>query len=100
MFGTPEQPGIVPRTVEQIFSTINCLTTPQNKQDNNPVNSDVIFLVKMSYVELYNNTFRSLLNDPPASQVESSSPTKYKRDLGNKIEGEKMRGRSDELGIS
>ncbi|GMH54519.1 hypothetical protein TL16_g01690 [Triparma laevis f. inornata] len=86
MFGTPEQPGIVPRTVEQIFSTINCLTTPQNKQNNNPVNSDVIFLVKMSYVELYNNTFRSLLNDPPASQVESSSPTKYKRDLGNKIE--------------
>ncbi|GMH58955.1 hypothetical protein TrST_g10249 [Triparma strigata] len=96
MFGTNENPGIVPRTVEQIFSTINSLTSSSVNppQHNTPVNSDVIFLVKMSYVELYNNTFRSLLDDPnPGDAPKKGHPnppspqmSKYKRDQTNKIE--------------
>ena len=52
MMGSPAMPGITPRAVRDIFSMIQ--TTAAR-------NSDTIFLVRMSYVELYNNTFRNLL---------------------------------------
>lgn len=52
MCGTPSDPGIIPRTIADLFRTIR----------EAAASSETIFLVKMSYVELYNNTFRNLLN--------------------------------------
>lgn len=52
MAGTDSQPGIIPRALEQIFSII------ETKTAEDP---DIFFYVRMSYVELYNNNFRNLL---------------------------------------
>ena len=79
MSGTPSDPGIIPRAVEQIFQSINTLTSAQG------MDNEVVFLVKISYVELYNNTFRNLL-----SGLEGTTPVspaaKFKRDRSDKIE--------------
>jgi len=52
MTGTSSAPGIIPRAVSEMFSIIEA-TTAQEK--------DVFFYVRISYVELYNNNFRNLL---------------------------------------
>ena len=52
MAGTDSQPGIIPRALEQIFSIIETRTSEDH---------DIFFYVRMSYVELYNNNFRNLL---------------------------------------
>lgn len=52
MTGTSANPGIIPRVVSEIFSIIETTTS---------VEKDVLFYVRMSYVELYNNNFRNLL---------------------------------------
>ena len=53
MTGNSAAPGIIPRAISEIFSIIE-KTTEQEK--------DVFFYVRISYVELYNNTFRNLLD--------------------------------------
>lgn len=53
MTGTSAQPGIIPRVVSEIFSIIEATTA---------VDKDVLFYVRISYVELYNNNFRNLLD--------------------------------------
>ena len=53
MSGIPGDPGIIPRTVSDVFQTL---------QDTAARSPETIFLVRMSYVELYNNTFRNLLD--------------------------------------
>ena len=52
MTGTSAAPGIIPRAISEIFSIIEA-TAMQEK--------DVFFYVRLSYVELYNNSFRNLL---------------------------------------
>jgi hypothetical protein len=52
MTGTSSHPGIIPRAISEIFSIIEA-TAAQEK--------DVFFYVRLSYVELYNNVFRNLL---------------------------------------
>ena len=52
MTGTSACPGIIPRAISEIFSIIE--TTAAQEQD-------VFFYVRLSYVELYNNNFRNLL---------------------------------------
>lgn len=52
MTGTSAQPGIIPRVVSEIFSIIEKTTALEN---------DTLFYVRISYVELYNNNFRNLL---------------------------------------
>jgi len=52
MTGTSAKPGIIPRVVSEIFSIIETTTSAEK---------DVLFYVRMSYVELYNNNFRNLL---------------------------------------
>jgi hypothetical protein len=54
-------PGIIPRAVNDMFNAINETASAQ---------PDTMFLVKMSYVELYNNQFRNLID---WSMVENSS---------------------------
>ena len=52
MTGTSSAPGIIPRAISEIFSIIEA-TAAQER--------DVFFYVRLSYVELYNNKFRNLL---------------------------------------
>lgn len=52
MTGCSAAPGIIPRAISEIFSIIETTTSSEN---------DVFFYVRLSYVELYNNTFRNLL---------------------------------------
>ena len=78
MTGEREAPGVIPRAITEIFSMISA-TTAQKE-------NDVFFYVRLSYVELYNNNFRNLLefaskelaakgrhDDPNASSFSSSS---------------------------
>ena len=51
MTGNPAQPGVTPRVARELFAAIERTTRIQ----------DVVFLVHVSYVELYNNHFRNLL---------------------------------------
>ena len=51
MSGTPEFPGITPRTIEYIFRKVN-----EAAADD----TETMFMI-MGFVELYNNTFRDLL---------------------------------------
>jgi hypothetical protein len=51
MTGNKTAPGIIPRAIGDIFRSI----------DQAANESDVYFFVRLSYVELYNNTFRNLL---------------------------------------
>ena len=53
MTGERDAPGVIPRAITEIFSII--ATTTSQKEN------DVFFYVRLSYVELYNNNFRNLL---------------------------------------
>ena len=53
MSGNSAAPGIIPRAISEIFSIIEA-TAAREK--------DVFFYVRLSYVELYNNNFRNLLD--------------------------------------
>jgi kinesin family protein 22 len=52
MTGNSTAPGIIPRAISEIFSIIEATAAEE---------SDVFFYVRLSYVELYNNNFRNLL---------------------------------------
>ena len=56
MMGTPQQPGITPRAIEDIFRNIDQI------KDRD---IDALFHVELSFVELYNNNFRNLLRTVP-----------------------------------
>lgn len=51
MSGTPDEPGVIPCAVNDIFSMIR----------NEPMRE---FLLRVSYLEIYNETLRDLLADP------------------------------------
>ena len=52
MTGNSDAPGVIPRAISEIFSVIEQRTSEE---------TEVFFYVRISYVELYNNTFRNLL---------------------------------------
>ena len=52
MTGNSSAPGVIPRAISEIFCVIEA-TAAQEK--------DVFFYVRLSYVELYNNNFRNLI---------------------------------------
>ena len=52
MTGTSVNPGIIPRVISEIFSIVEATTRSEK---------DVMFFIRISYVELYNNNFRNLL---------------------------------------
>lgn len=60
MTGDKTSPGIIPRAIGDLFRHIELAAAEEN---------DVFFYVRLSYVELYNNTFRNLLEN-----VKSASP--------------------------
>ncbi len=61
MMGTPEQPGLIPRTCEDLFERIEAA---QNEDSN------VAYNVRVSYFEVYNEHVRDLL----VPMVPSSAP--------------------------
>lgn len=52
MTGNKSAPGIIPRAISEIFSVI---------EDTAKQDKDIFFYVRISYVELYNDKFRNLL---------------------------------------
>jgi len=58
MMGTPQDKGIIPRLCEAIFDKINSNTDPT-----------IAFKVEVSYMEIYNEKVRDLLN--PANSTHS-----------------------------
>jgi hypothetical protein len=72
MTGNSQQPGIIPRAISEIFSLIESSTT----QDN-----DIFFYVRISYVELYNNTFKNLLEFASKELSEREADESAQHDL-------------------
>ncbi|KAK4147163.1 uncharacterized protein C8A04DRAFT_9170 [Dichotomopilus funicola] len=79
MMGTPDQPGLIPRTCEDLFERIAAA------QDETPNTS---YNVRVSYFEVYNEHVRDLLvpvipNQPPYYLKIRESPTEgpYVKDL-------------------
>ncbi|KYK55654.1 hypothetical protein DCS_07618 [Drechmeria coniospora] len=79
MMGTPEQPGLIPRTCEDLFERIEAA----HKEDSN-----VAYNVRVSYFEVYNEHVRDLLmpavpSAPPHYLKIRESPTEgpYVKDL-------------------
>lgn len=75
MMGTPDKPGLIPRTCEDLFQRIESVQTP-----------DVSYNVRVSYFEVYNEHVRDLLvprTDPPHYLRIRESPSEgpYIKDL-------------------
>lgn len=75
MMGTPEQPGLIPRTCEDLFQRIESNESP-----------NISFSVRVSYFEVYNEHVRDLFQpktDPPHYLKIRESPTEgpYVKDL-------------------
>ncbi|KAI9837218.1 MAG: hypothetical protein M1819_000292 [Sarea resinae] len=75
MMGTPEEPGLIPRTCEDLFQRIECNSSP-----------NISYSVRVSYFEVYNEHVRDLLiprQDPPYYLKLRESPTEgpYVKDL-------------------
>ncbi|KAJ5122152.1 uncharacterized protein N7443_002254 [Penicillium atrosanguineum] len=75
MMGTPEQPGLIPRTCEDLFQRIETSPSP-----------DISYNVRVSYFEVYNEHVRDLLvprTDPPHYLRIRESPSEgpYVKDL-------------------
>ncbi|KAI9740261.1 MAG: Kinesin [Cirrosporium novae-zelandiae] len=75
MMGTPEEPGLIPRTCEDLFQRMEASTSP-----------NISYSVRVSYFEVYNEHVRDLLvprTDPPFYLKIRESPTEgpYVKDL-------------------
>ncbi|KAI9846979.1 MAG: Kinesin [Sclerophora amabilis] len=75
MMGTHDQPGLIPRTCEDLFQRIESSTSP-----------NISYSVRVSYFEVYNEHVRDLLvprQDPPFYLKIRESPTEgpYVKDL-------------------
>lgn len=77
MTGTNTSPGIIPRAISEIFSTIEQTAAVEN---------NIYFYVRISYVELYNNNFRNLLDfasDSTSNTGSSSSANNNSNSSGS-----------------
>lgn len=79
MMGTPDQPGLIPRTCQDLFERIDVAQTE---------NPNISYGVRVSYFEVYNEHVRDLLvrvvpNQPPYYLKIRESPTEgpYVKDL-------------------
>jgi len=68
MTGTPDAPGIVPRATVELFERIQAANTSISNADRNGGEEDegLKFLVRLTYVQLYNNDFVNLLEGTTA----------------------------------
>jgi centromeric protein E len=51
MVGQDDQPGIIPQAINDVFNYIR-----ENRQE------DIVYLLRVSYIEIYNETIKDLLN--------------------------------------
>lgn len=78
MMGTPQQPGLIPRTCEDLFERIEASDSPH-----------ISYTVRVSYFEVYNEHVRDLLSSHPSTAAHPNylkireSPTEgpYVKDL-------------------
>ena len=82
MCGTPEDPGVMVRTVDDLFSKIR-----QQAQEEGDVNQET-FSLSLSYLEIYNETIRDLLveKSPALTLIEDASGKNTVRGLTEKRE--------------
>jgi hypothetical protein len=95
MTGSQADLGIIPRAISEVFEIVERTTSHQK---------DVFFYVRISYVELYNNTFRNLLEAVVKDQINSSSArlsdTSFVRDESFEGDAEHSRtGMSDKIEV-
>ena len=87
MTGERSAPGVIPRAITEIFNLIK-----QTQQTD----ADVHFLVRMSYVELYNNNFRNLLEfaskDLPNSQYANGHHVKKSSASADDLREDHLKG--------
>ena len=78
MMGTPDQPGLIPRTCEDLFQRIGSSPSP-----------NVSYTVHVSYFEVYNEHVRDLLSarPPPASASNVNGSTYYLKIRESPTEG-------------
>jgi kinesin family member 18/19 len=71
MLGTPEDPGITPRSITELFSLIEGIKSNDHK-------------IKISYIEVYNEVLRDLLSN-------SDDPIELREDpnSGTQVQGAK-----------
>ena len=89
MTGCSSAPGVIPRAVSDIFSMIETTTNIEN---------DVYFYVRLSYVELYNNLFRNLLEF--ASKDLKDKDKEKEKEKGDLSTSQSSREESDIMDIS
>eukprot|EP01038_Epipyxis_sp_PR26KG_P004910 gene4910-6873_t len=67
MMGSKNDPGIIPRAISDLYSTVVKLSSEENNRK--------VFYIEMSYIELYNNHFVNLLkNLPPETSASIDIP--------------------------
>ncbi|GAA6019008.1 hypothetical protein JCM10207_006286 [Rhodosporidiobolus poonsookiae] len=64
MMGSPQEPGIIPLAIDELFSYIH-------KQ-----NTHRTYSLRVSFLEIYNEQLRDLLASPPATSASGSAPLK------------------------
>jgi hypothetical protein len=64
MTGNSHSPGIIPRAISETFEIVEKMAREQK---------DIMIYVRLSYVELYNNNFRNLLETVPKDSLNLSS---------------------------
>ena len=69
MSGPRSAPGIMPRVVSLIFSEV---------QRRTQLDESAAFLVRVSFVELYNNSFRDLLSSRSGSTASAPSEVRIR----------------------
>ncbi|KAJ3025598.1 UNVERIFIED_CONTAM: Kinesin-like protein kif19 [Siphonaria sp. JEL0065] len=65
MLGTHEQPGVMPQTLDHLFSQIAKATRVQTTTNTNNSAQTQSYKVSLSYLEIYNENIRDLLSGRP-----------------------------------
>ena len=90
MTGNSAAPGIIPRVISEIFSIIEATAAEDN---------DVFFYVRLSYVELYNNNFRNLL-EFASKELAAKEKAAEREEMGDESGAGTGSGRSKERSTS
>jgi centromeric protein E len=79
--GVPEELGIIPCAVDGVFDAINEVShTDRSKSDMKE--PDRAYLLRVSYIEIYNETLRDLLNLKKGPLRDDEKPTIHTGKVG------------------
>ncbi|KAF2773147.1 kinesin-domain-containing protein [Teratosphaeria nubilosa] len=85
MMGTPDQPGLIPRTCRALFERIDA------EQNSSSSSSSITYNVHVSYFEIYNEHVQDLLAPRPRGE-----PASYLKIRESKQDGVYVQGLTDE----